>query len=112
MISRQAELWLRIQDMIGNASGWPKSIRRLFWAKVCWNNFQRVRVVSFCFVNGLQQYHLLQWCELRGLLRDRKAINHVSYLFDAFGQGKYAYIYAWDLTLGHDTFINGTIRKV
>ena len=88
MMSRQAELWLGIQDLTGNASCWPRSIRRLFWAKVCWRNFDQVRIVAFCFVNGLQPYHLLQWFELRGLLRDKKAYSHVTYIFDAFEKAK------------------------
>ena len=52
------KLWTDIQDVIGNASKWPKGIRTLFWTRN--ETFSEVFSSSFLYVNGLNPIILLE----------------------------------------------------
>ena len=44
------KFWTDIQDVIGNASKWPKGIRKLFWTRNL-SHFQMCLVAAFVYVN-------------------------------------------------------------
>ena len=46
------ELWIRIQDLIGEAGLWPLRIRRLFWLPKLNSHFSRYILAAFAFING------------------------------------------------------------
>ena len=108
---REAQLWKDIQDIIGNASLWPLNIRRLFWTK-CVKHFDRIKLVTFCFVNGLHPDILLEWSQLKGLCRDENAFRHFKYLFTTFESGVYFRgLFAYNITMQRYEFLNGTVRR-
>ena len=63
------ELWKCVQDIIGEASKWPKIIRRLFWTENL-IPFQRCMVAAFAYVNGLNSDIFLHWAEKQHLCKD------------------------------------------
>ena len=50
-MSEVGKLWLHIQDMIGDASLWPKQIRESFWTQKL-RHIERRNICCFVFVNG------------------------------------------------------------
>ena len=46
------ELWKDMQDIVGSASFWPRSIQKYFWTAYLLH-FQRVLTATFVWVNGL-----------------------------------------------------------
>lgn len=112
---KEAQLWFEIQDLIGKASMWPPSIRKLFWQKDL-NYFDRFKFVTFCFVNGLYPQLAIKWLNLHHGLRDQDAKRHVLSLFENMENGvfddaeRYRY-YAYNVSTMRQEFINGT-RKV
>ena len=85
---KEAELWIEIQDLIGKSSKWPQSIRKLFWQKIV-NYFDRFKLVTFCFVNGLYPQLAIQWINLHHGLRDQDAKRHVFSLFENMENGAF-----------------------
>lgn len=73
-------LWSNIQDIVGPAREWPYLIRRLFWTPDL-RHFQRILIVTFAFVNGLNPVLCLEWVDVMHLARDRAARNHFHALF-------------------------------
>jgi hypothetical protein len=51
-MTTQYECWMLIQDIIGPATLWPRTIRQYFWAPHL-NHWQRIRLAAFIWVNGL-----------------------------------------------------------
>ncbi|MEW8548563.1 MAG: hypothetical protein AB2693_34105 [Candidatus Thiodiazotropha sp.] len=101
-------LWISMQDIIGNASKWPKLIRRLFWTRNL-RHFQRCIVAAFVYVNGLNPDIFMEWAEKQLLCRDQAAFNHFRNLFKAFAEKKYK-LYAYNVTNNRYEYIDGTVR--
>ena len=82
-MSPEAELWGTIQDIIGNASLWPRRIRRLFWTKniTHWN---RILVCLFVYTNGLNPEFFYEWAQIRGMCSDNSARRELHSLLSAF----------------------------
>ena len=55
--------WLEIQDLVGAASNWPRSVR-LYMRTKNLHHWGRVMLVAFAWVNGLHQDVLFEWLEL------------------------------------------------
>ena len=53
----QKNPWLLLQDLIGKADRWPLYIRRMFWDKDL-TDVKRLKLVSFCYQNGVSEYVL------------------------------------------------------
>ena len=77
------ETWHLIQDLIGNAKHWPLKVRKYFWSKNL-NNFERLVITAFIFINGLPPNIFFEWCELLKLFHDAQAWRHVKYLLEKF----------------------------
>ena len=100
-----------LQDCVGPVNKWPKHIRRLFWTKHV-RNWDRLLLVTFVYVNGLNPEIFFDWVELMNLCRDRSARRHMEYLFHAFQSGKYQKkYYAWNVAPGNYQYIDGTTRR-
>ena len=112
MSSRNAkiyEIWKTIQDVIGEAKLWPLSIRKLFWTKnLC--NWDRCLLAAFAYVNGLGPNLLLDWIDLYGLCRDSSARQHIIYLLNKFEEGKYTYLYSYNIAQNQYQYIDGRIK--
>ena len=102
-------LWKTIQDIIGDASKWPKLICRLFWTPSL-RHFHRCIVAAFVYVNGLNPEMFLEWVELQHLCRDQSGINHFTALFRSFERTKYN-LYAFNVTNNRYEYIDGTVRQ-
>lgn len=103
------QLWKSMQDVIGDASKWPKLIRRLFWKRNL-KQFNRCIVAAFVYVNGLNPEIFLQWVETQFLCRDKKGFEHFKFLFKKFDEGKYRNLYAYNVTNNRYEYIDGTVR--
>lgn len=103
------DLWRDIQDIIGTSSLWPEHIRRLFWTRDI-SNVQRLLICAFCYVNGLNPQVFLQWATLLHLFRDNGARNHAIYLFAAFHQNRYRYLYGYNITNNRYEYLDGSVR--
>ena len=53
-------LWQDIQDIIGPANKWPRSIRKNFWNQNI-KHFDRILLAAFVFVNALNPVVFLEW---------------------------------------------------
>ena len=51
------DAWATLQELAGQASLWPRLIRRLFWTRRL-RNADRAVLCAFCFVNGVPKIHL------------------------------------------------------
>ena len=81
-----------------------------FWKKNgTLKNKERFKVACFTFVNGLPRHLLLEWCHIRGLLRDKAAYDHINYLYDKFeNTSDYDTKYwQWNVAMARDQYING-----
>lgn len=107
---REYELWKDIQDIIGDASCWPKEICRLFWSHNL-NHWQRQYLTSFVYVNGLHPDVFVEWANLKCLCENRKHYEHIDYLLRRYTEVNYN-LYAWNVTNGQYRNINGTVRTV
>ncbi len=62
-MSKEAQLWYDIQDVIGHAALWPVSIREMFWTPKL-KHFQRIVITAFVFVNGLNpEVTIFEFCK-------------------------------------------------
>ncbi len=105
-----ADKWALINDIIGSASLWPRSIRRLFWTRDL-KHFQRFLIICFCYVNGLSPNDFWDWANLLRLCRDQAARQHMEYLFQAFHKGRYGdKYYAFNVSNGRYEYLNGSVR--
>ena len=105
------EMWVLLQDLLGNCNEWPFNIRKLFQTKHL-NNYQRLLITAFIFINGLDPEIFFEWCQLLGLLRDNSAYRHVRYLLDKFlNSNKYDHtIYGYSVIKNKYVYINGHTR--
>ena len=101
--------WMIIQDIIGNASSWPYSIRRIFWRKPL-KHFDRILLCTFAYVNGLNPDILFEWIDLL-TLTNRAGVNHMRALFRLFENGNYSRsLYAWNITNHRYEYLDGSVR--
>ena len=105
------KLWMEIQDLIGKASLWPKSMRKLFWTPHL-DHFHRILIAVFGYINGLHPDILLQWAKHMKLCRDVAAERHIENLYCIFKrEGKqYGKLYAFNVTNLRYEYIDGTVR--
>ena len=75
------DLWYTIQDLIGNASQWPKKIRALFLEKKKNKIFGENSSLSFCFPESYKPRYFLS--------DNKKDTKHMKALLDYFKQGRY-----------------------
>ena len=61
-------LWQDIQDIIGPANKWPRSIRKNFWNQNI-KHFDRILLAAFVFVNALNPVVFLEWGIMNNLFR-------------------------------------------
>lgn len=101
-----ARSWAEIQDLIGPARCWPVRIRKLFWTRYV-RNFQRLLLCAFVYINGLNPLIFIEWCQLKGLLRDMSAKRHIAYLFDKFEEGAYPATYGYNIYNSRYEFLSG-----
>lgn len=105
-------LWCDLQDIIGNASLWPHAIRLFFWTRDL-NHWNRVRVATFAYINGLNPDVLLEWGELVGMWGGPFSASHrhVKRLLNYFQAGVQYKLWAYNVALGEYQWLNGT-RKL
>jgi len=104
------QLWIDIQDQIGDATQWPHTIRRLFWTRNI-NHWERILLCTFCWVNGLNPVVFEEWWRLIGLCRDRAAENHMAALFRLFEGGRNYTLYAFNMAMNRYEYLDGRPRR-
>lgn len=104
--NREYELWTDIQCIIGNATHWPKSVRLLFWKKNL-THWERLRITSFVYVNGLNPEVFLEWARFKGLCLHTDGYTHMAYLLNRYLHVPYN-LYAWNVTAGQYQNVDGT----
>lgn len=111
-LDRRYILWCDIQDIIGNASAWPYAIRLFFWSKNL-KHWNRVRVASFAYVNGLHPDILLEWGELVGMWGGpySASYRHVLRLLNYFQAGIQYKLWAYNVSVGEYQWLNGTRKE-
>ena len=109
-------LWQDIPDILGNASGWPYYIRRLFWTKSP-RHFDRILICTFCFMNGLNPHILYEWAEMTDMCRDAAAMGHLRNVFRALEDGQTLSnsrgvyrLYSWNIINARYEYLDGTVR--
>ena len=103
-------LWCDIQDVIGNASQWPKEMRRLFWTKnvTHWN---RIMLATFVFVNGLNPTIFLEWVDCMSLAKEISSRNHFKYLLNIFEKNPSRYsFYARNVCQNEWQHLDGKVK--
>ena len=102
------EMWRDIQDLIGPARTWPYNVRRYFWTQNL-KHFERIVLAVFVWINGLNPEILMEWCHLKGLLRDQAAVHHMEALFRLFRHKNYR-LYGYNVTNRRYEYLDGTVR--
>lgn len=93
-------MWLEIQDVIGNASLWPRCIRRLFWKKNL-RHFERVLVGTFIWVNGLNPDVFIEWAFRIGcLVPNSSGYRHFVGFLRTVENGRRYKLYSWNIAMG------------
>ena len=97
-----------IQDIVGPASFWPRSIRRYFWTAHL-SHFQRVLTAAFVWINGLNPEVYYDWCELKGFFRRGSPVHHhFQQLFAYFRQGRRYWLWSWHVLNRQHEWLDGT----
>ena len=68
--------WIDMQKIIGDASKWPKNIRKLFWTRGV-KHFDRILLATFVIVNGVNPVMFTEWARLLDLGNDEAAYRHL-----------------------------------
>ena len=105
----QYQLWIDIQDQIGDASLWPYKIRALFWTPVV-KHWERILLVRFAYVNGLNPVTFMEWADMVHWCRDRAAANHFRALFRLFEGGRNYTLYAYNIAMGQYQYLDGRVH--
>lgn len=105
-------MWTHIQDVIGSANLWPKPIRRFFWAKRL-NQWERVRVASFLWINGLNPETFYDWCDVRKrMTRGSREHRHFQELFRLIDAGhRRNRWWGWNVVNSRYEYLNGKPRS-
>ena len=103
------ESWRDIQEIIGEASKWPAKIRRSFWIPGA-KHFDRILLVTFVIVNGLNPEMFMDWARLIGLGNDEAAYRHFSALFKILPEKNYSGLYAYNVTQNRYEYLDGRVR--
>ena len=101
------EQWKCIIEIVGDPSGWPRTVRRLFWTQ--WlTSHQRCMLAAFSFVNGLPQPLLMHWCSALNLLKNKASADHLHWLFFVFRRGNaYNLYFAWNVKTTRYEYVSG-----
>lgn len=107
-LDKRYVLWCDIQDIIGNASLWPFAIRLFFWTRGL-GHWNRVRVATFAYVNGLSPEVLLEWGSLVGMWGSPNSASyrHVKRLLDYFHAGVQYKLWAYNVSQNEYQWLNG-----
>ena len=104
-------LWQDIQDIIGPANKWPRSIRRNFWNQNL-KHFDRILLAAFVFVNALNPVVFLEWGIMNNLFRFKDSrYTHFENLFRYFREGRIYNLYAWHVLMHQYQYLDGRIRR-
>ena len=104
-------LWTDIQDLIGPATAWPRSMRAFFWTRDI-RHWPRIRMCAFAYINGLPPAMLLHWGEMMGCwTRDSRQSKHIVRLLRYFEDGRQYKLWAWNVLQGRCEWLDGTLRK-
>lgn len=97
--------WTLIQDLVGDATTWPRIIRRVFWDKDA-GHWQRIMLATFAFVNGLTPSVLFEWLSLLNF--PQRKIDHMKYLIKRFEDNPRCYrLYSWNTTMRRYEWLDG-----
>lgn len=72
-----------IQEIIGKANLWPKSVRLIFWKRPL-NHWEWLQITTFVYVNALHPDVFMEWARLKGLCANEQKYHHLKYLLDRF----------------------------
>lgn len=104
--SAKYKLYCEIQDIVGNASLWPRNIRLWFWKGATYT--QRPILVAFFYINGLNPELFMDWCAMSKMAKDESARAHYKHLFKSMEGGKHLqYLYGYNVTLGYYQTVSG-----
>lgn len=101
--------WMDIQEIIGDASKWPKKIRKLFWTRGV-KHFDRILLATFVIVNGLNPVMFTEWARLLDLGNDEAAYRHFEALFKILPEKCYSGLYAFNITNNRYEYLDGRVR--
>ena len=108
--SKACNIWMEMQDLIGLARNWPYNIRRLMWARE-WNEWDRVIIAGFAWVNGLYEPLIYEWAFLRRIFTPgSERHQHMRSIFRGLDDGRYTYLWAWNVTSGRYEYMDGRPR--
>ena len=105
--NKQYIMWMDIQEIIGEASEWPRNIRYLFWKKGV-THWERVLLSGFCYVNALHPDIFMEWADHIRLFNNSDARHHMKSLFKRYHEGKHTKLYAWHVTMRRYEYTDGT----
>ena len=98
-----------IQEIIGDASKWPKKIRKLFWTRGV-KHFDRILLATFVIVNGLNPVMFTERARLLDLGNDEAAYRHFEALFKILPEKSYSGLYAFNITTAGTSRVDGRVR--
>ena len=103
-------VWLAVQDNIGPANLWPRYYVRLIWREKTLNYPERFMLCVFLLSNGCDPDHICDLFEVRNLLRDAAAVNHVNALIAAMENDKPVARkwFAWNIEARCTLHVDGT----
>ena len=106
---KNRDLWFTIQDLIGNASRWPKKIRALFWKKNP-SHWERILLSAFVFQNPINPDIFFEWVDVYRMCDNENDTKHMKALLDYFNkQGRYIRsLYACNTTTNRFEYLDGT----
>ena len=108
--SKICQIWMDMQDLIGIARNLSYNIRRLMWIRE-WNQWDRVIIAAFAWVNGLCEQFVYEWAFLRRILTPGSEHHqHMLTFFRRFDDGGYRYSWAWNVTTGRYEYMDGRPR--
>ena len=111
IVSTRRQLWLDIQDIIGDHTKWPARIRIIIWKKSV-AHFDRILLTTFAFINGLNLTVLIEFMLLVNRRREPGQLEEVCSLYQSFNQdtSRYSY-YAYNVSNGRYEYLTGLVRK-
>ena len=107
---RRRELWLALQEIIGNHKFWPVVVRMIIWRQHI-SHFDRIVLSSFVFVNGLPPNILIEFLLLVNFSRNSGELEEIVTLLRAFESDPHRYTYyAYSVTNRRYEYLSGGVR--
>ena len=103
-------LWDDILDIIGPVKKWPPKMRNLFF-KQGLSHFERLKVFTFVYINGLNSVMFFKWANFLQLLSNEAARRECQNWFNEFKNNtKWKHIYQFNFYYHRYEYIDGRVK--